>query len=134
MRRIDMSDQQGAVHRQQGGDSLVIENGGEVRVKDGGEIVLESGAALTVGGGSFVSVAIATVSYTAVAGDATADEASIDTDLDSIAGFIVQVFRAGVNVTADAVVTATGGIIKVADGGATYEVTNGDVINVIAWS
>lgn len=67
--------------------------------------------------------------YTAVAGDATANEAVIDTGLDAITSFNVQVFRAGVNVMEDAIVTKTGGELKVADGASTYAVTAGDVIN-----
>lgn len=72
-------------------------------------------------------------SYTAVADDATANEAVIATGLDAIAGFIVQIFRAGVNVMEDAIVTASGGNLSVADGAATYAVTANDVINYIVW-
>lgn len=80
--------------------------------------------------------------YTAVAADATADYAVVDvSDMGAIDGAMVQVFRAGVDVTADAVVTlnnsgtgAANGYIRVADGAATYAVTADDVITVIAFA
>lgn len=129
-----MSDQQGAVHRQQGGDTMVVASGGEILVESGGAITLESGASLTVSGGALSAVPIFTESYTAVSDDATANAATIDTGLDSVSGFIVQIYRSDVIVTADADISESGGVITVADGAATYAVTAGDVINVIAWS
>lgn len=130
-----MSDtQQGAVHREQGGDLLTVASGGSINVESGGSIVLESGASLTVNEGALSAVPIFTGSYTAVADDATADAATIDTGLDSVGGFIVQIYRSDVIVTADADISEADGVITVADGAATYAVTAGDVINVIAWT
>ena len=66
--------------------------------------------------------------YTAVAGDATANEMVISTGLSAITGWLVQIYRSGVNVMEDAIVTASGGDLTVADGGATYAVTADDVL------
>lgn len=66
--------------------------------------------------------------YTALAGDDTAGEMVIATGLSAINGWIVQVYRSGVNVMEDAIVTASGGDLSVADGGVTYAVTAGDVL------
>lgn len=69
--------------------------------------------------------------YTCVAADDTANLVNIDTglanvDLDTIA---VTITRAGSIVTDDAIITnPSAGIIRVADGAATYDVTAGDII------
>lgn len=71
--------------------------------------------------------------HTVTAAEATANEAVIvagDTDATC---FLVQVFRAGVNVTSDAVVTLASGELTVADGAATYNLTAGDVIMWMVW-
>lgn len=72
--------------------------------------------------------------HTVTAGEETANEAAIDTGVATVeTGFIVQIFRAGVNVMNDAVVTLAAGVLTVADGGATYSVTEDDVINYIVY-
>jgi hypothetical protein len=67
--------------------------------------------------------------HTVTGGEATANAAAIATGLAAATGFIVQVYRAGVNVMADAVVTLAGGTLTIADGASTYNMTAGDVIN-----
>lgn len=71
-------------------------------------------------------------SYTVQAADDTAGTTDIVTGLTSIDSFHVQILRAGVNVTDDAVLSAAGGTITVADGAANYALTAGDVINWLA--
>lgn len=74
-------------------------------------------------------------SRTVSAAEAAANLVDIDTGFTTApTGWIVQVLRAGVNVTEDAIITnpATD-IIRVADGAATYNTTENDVINTIAW-
>lgn len=66
--------------------------------------------------------------YTCVADDDTANLVDIATGKADATAFFVQIFRAGVDVHADAVITLTAGTLRVADGGATYAVTAGDVI------
>lgn len=70
--------------------------------------------------------------YTVVADDDTANSKSIATGLAAIAGFIVQVYRAGV-VQSSIKVTVSSGNLVVADNAATYVLTTGDVINWMAW-
>lgn len=72
-------------------------------------------------------------SYTATAGNATAGTMTIPTGLTSVTGFNAQIYRAGVNVTADASFTISSGDLVVADGSVTYSVTAGDVVYYIAW-
>jgi hypothetical protein len=86
---------------------------------------------LAMGAGG-AGAAVASGSKTVSAGEATANQADIVTGLANItlANGSVSIFRAGTNVTADAVITEpTPGTIRVADGGATYNVTAGDIIN-----
>lgn len=66
--------------------------------------------------------------YTAVAGDDSANKASIATGKTNAVGCIVQVLRAGVVVGADAKPSVVAGVIAVEDG-SSYKVTTGDVIN-----
>jgi hypothetical protein len=66
-------------------------------------------------------------------GEATLGEAEIDTGSEEATVFIVQIYRAGVNVMDDAVVTLASGVLGVADGGDNYELTEGDVINYIVF-
>ena len=70
--------------------------------------------------------------YTAVAGDDSADKASIDTGKADAVGFIVQIVRSGVVVGADAKPSLASGVLTVADG-STYKVTAADVINWIVF-
>ena len=65
--------------------------------------------------------------------EATANAAAIDTDKPGATGFLVQVWRSGVDVTSDAAVTIVGGALTVADGSSTYNVTEGQVINWIVF-
>lgn len=67
-------------------------------------------------------------SYTAIAADATANTTSIATGLSSINTFAVQILRSGVPIHTDQAVSASSGSLVVADGGATYVLTTGDVI------
>lgn len=71
--------------------------------------------------------------YAAVAADATAGTLDIDTGNAAATAFIVQIWRAGVLVMADAAVSIDAGVLTVADGAATYSVTAGDVIVWIAF-
>lgn len=76
-------------------------------------------------------------SYTMVAADDTANLTDIVTGLANItiAECAVTVWRAGVNVTADAVISEpAAGTIRVANGAATYVVTAGDIVNWFARS
>lgn len=69
--------------------------------------------------------------YTVTAADATANHADIVTGLAdlTLAKSTVKVTRAGADVTVDAVITENAaGTLRVADGGATYNVTAGDLI------
>ena len=61
--------------------------------------------------------------------EANANAAAIATGVADATVFFVQVFRAGADVTVDAVVTLASGVLTVADGGETYIMTADDVIN-----
>lgn len=56
----------------------------------------------------------------------------IDTGLSSITVCIVQIYRSGVLIFSDQGITTSAGVITVTDGGATYELTAGDVVHWIA--
>lgn len=66
--------------------------------------------------------------YTCVTADDTANEATIDTGVASADACLVQIYRSGVNVTGDAAISIAAGVITVADGASTYDVTAGDII------
>jgi len=68
--------------------------------------------------------------YTAVAGDDSANKATITSGKADAVACIVQIIRAGVVVGADAKVSQAAGVISVEDG-STYKVTSGDVMNWI---
>lgn len=70
--------------------------------------------------------------YKVVAGDDSANKASIDTGKADAVGCIVQVLRAGVDIATDAKFSVTAGVIAVEDG-STYKVTANDVINWIVF-
>lgn len=72
-------------------------------------------------------------SHEVTAGEETAGTLTIDTGLAAPVGFVVQILRAGAVATSDAVVSLSDSDLVVADG-ATYSVTEGDVINWIAFS
>lgn len=72
--------------------------------------------------------------YTVTAGDATANLVNITTGLAdlTLADCAVTVFRAGSNVTSDAVISEpSAGTLRIADG-STYNTTAGDIINWLA--
>ena len=70
--------------------------------------------------------------YTAVAGDDSANKATITSGKADAVGCIVQVIRAGVVVGADAKISQAAGIVSV-EHGSTYKVTTNDVINWIVF-
>jgi len=73
-------------------------------------------------------------SHTVTAGEATANLVNITTGLGdlTLADCAVTVFRAGTNVTSDAVITEpSAGVLRIADG-STYNTTAGDIINWMA--
>lgn len=71
-------------------------------------------------------------SHTVSAGENTANAAVIDTGFDDLVSFNVQILRSGIDVTADAAISATDGSITVADNSTDYVLGTGDVINWIA--
>lgn len=74
-------------------------------------------------------------SHTVTADEVTATEVLIETGIPNItlANGTVSIWRAGTNVTADAVITEDpAGTIKVEDGAVTYNLTAGDIINWFA--
>ena len=71
-------------------------------------------------------------SYTAVAGDATADVITIDSGLTAIVGWQVQILRSGVDVTGDIVMTASDGDLVLTES-STYVITADDVVNYVIW-
>lgn len=66
--------------------------------------------------------------HTVTAGEATAHTLSIATGLTSATAFLVQIWRSGVDVHADAIVSLVSGALTIADGVATYDVTEGDKV------
>lgn len=66
-------------------------------------------------------------------GEATAGTLDITTGITGATVFIVQVFRAGVMVLGDAVVSIAAGVLTIADGAATYAVTEDDIVNWIVF-
>jgi len=71
--------------------------------------------------------------YTVVTADDTAGTVDIDTGFTNGEAFFVQIFRAGVNVTDDAICSLASGVLTVADGGATYALTADDVIHYMVY-
>lgn len=65
--------------------------------------------------------------------EASASLIEIETGLNSVSGWIVQINRSGSTVTSDAKITKTtsGSIVKIEDGAATYVTTGSDVISYI---
>lgn len=74
-----------------------------------------------------------TGTHTVTGGEGSAHTLDITTGLTTATGFIVQVYRSGVMVLADAAVSMAAGVITLADGAATYDVTSGDVVNWIVF-
>lgn len=71
--------------------------------------------------------------HTVTAGEATAGSLDIATGLAGATVFIVQVYRAGVMVLEDAAVSIAAGVLTIADGAATYAVTEDDIVNWIVF-
>lgn len=105
---------------------------GDYDVASDGEVTVDSRLVTALIGAGFIPVDGQQVmgSHTATSGEATANAAVIDTGLSAITSFIVQAYRANVNVVGDAVVTVSGGDLSVADG-SSYVLTAGDVINYV---
>lgn len=70
--------------------------------------------------------------YTMDGDDQTAGSTTIDTGITTINGFIVQVYRSDLLVTAYDV-QVSGGDLTIATNGADYVVTTGDVVNYIVY-
>ena len=71
-------------------------------------------------------------SYTCVTADDTANTVDIDSGVATADSCLVQIYRSGVNVTSDAAISISAGVITVADGASTYDVTAGD--KVVYWA
>lgn len=71
--------------------------------------------------------------YTASAADASANKASINTGKPDAVGFIVQVLRANIDLTANAKISMAAGVISVEDNSSDFVVTNNDVINWVVF-
>lgn len=115
--------------------------------RSGAELNLETGAKLLVAGVDKTSALSATVAnavastaaskkvvggaYTVIAGDDTANTKTIATGV-TIAAKIVQILRAGADVTGDAAISSSAANLTIADG-STYVLTTGDVINWIVF-
>ncbi len=67
------------------------------------------------------------------AAEAAANTLDIATGKTNATAFMVQIYRAGVNVAADAAISIADGALTVADGAATYSVTENDVIHWIVF-
>ena len=70
--------------------------------------------------------------YAVDSDDDTANTVAIDTGV-TITGYIVQIYRSGVELHSDAAISVATTILTVADGAATYTLTDGDVINYLVW-
>lgn len=96
----------------------------------GGKLNFEAGGALAIAG---TPINFPTSgAHTVTSGEATATTLDIVTGLTTVNAQVVQVLRSGAVVTADAAISASGGTLTVANGGATFTLTAGDVINWIA--
>lgn len=67
-------------------------------------------------------------SHVATSDDADANAIEFDTGQPGASGFMVQIFRAGVDIGTDLKASLTAGVLKVEDG-STYKITAADVIN-----
>jgi uncharacterized protein (DUF2345 family) len=117
----------GALDVNSGGD-VDIESGGTMAVNSGGALDIESGGALKFRGTAFSGASVCGM-HAVTAGEASANAAVIATGITVPAGMFFQIFRTNVDVHSDAIVSFAGGNLTVADGGATYVVTEGDVIS-----
>lgn len=71
--------------------------------------------------------------HTVIADEATAETLDITTGLAGATVFIVQIFRSDVMVLGDAEVSMAAGVLTIANGSATYDLTADDVINWIVF-
>lgn len=69
--------------------------------------------------------------HVVTAGEATATTLNITTTYTAATGFIVQIYRSGVNVLEDGVVSLASGVLTVANGAATLVLAENDVIHYI---
>lgn len=70
--------------------------------------------------------------HTATSGDASADAVAFDSAKPGATGFMVQVWRAGVNIGLDVKASILAGVLTVEDG-STYKITASDVIMWMVW-
>ena len=71
--------------------------------------------------------------YTATSADAGVNKSVINTGKADATGFIVQVIRANIEITAKAKISMAAGVISVEDNSSDFVVTNGDVIHWIVY-
>ena len=71
--------------------------------------------------------------YTSTTADASANKSVINTGKPDASGFIVQVIRANIEITAKAKISMAAGVISVEDNSSDFVVTNGDVIHWIVY-
>ena len=71
--------------------------------------------------------------YTSTSADATANKSVINTGKADATGFIVQVIRSNIEITAKAKISMAAGVISVEDNSSDFVVTNGDVIHWIVY-
>ena len=81
-----------------------------------------------LGGIDWLNKQVLCGTYTATAGDASADKSVINTGQSAAIGFVVQIIRSGVVSGGDEKVSLAAGVLTVEDG-ESYKVTAGDVIN-----
>jgi len=123
------------------GDPIYTAANGKVsNVQGAGSFLIGTALSSASGDGAYVEVQgcdpikpYASGSYTMVAGDDTAGTKDIDTGLDNIASFQVEVVTgAGVVTGADMIKSATGGNITIADG-SSYKLTANHIARWVAY-
>lgn len=128
---------------EQGGAHWAVGSGGVLDIESGGELRIagtdRTAAILSAATGSVSNPVASTATGKKVAGAASTVSASEDTANTktiatgiTIAAAIVQITRAGAVVTDDAAVSYSGADLVVADG-ATYVLTENDVINYLVF-
>lgn len=70
---------------------------------------------------------------TSTTADAAAAKTEINTGKSDAVGFVVQVLRSNIDLTANAKISMAAGVISVEDNSSDFAVTNGDVINWIVF-
>jgi len=71
--------------------------------------------------------------YTSTTADASANKSVINTGKADATGFMVQVIRSNIEITAKAKISMAAGVISVEDNSSDFAVTNGDVIHWIVY-